>query len=528
MAIFLSVIGCKESNSDIYYEGENQFLEIYKERNPNLPLILSKPRIHTKNAFSPALSFTDYLGRSFKTNFYPYESMDNIGYPIIDMSKLKVDKPTWVTTKPIKRSRTTSFSYAGFDRYEETSLITEKIRRGFELDLGIFKIGKKKAITKVFSSAIANEEKSIFGQLDVEIIDAVHDILLNSNRITQITLNYLDASFRDDLYNMMPEETFSSYGGFILSNLVTGGRASALYSGYSSHSSSTSAESKEQDMSANIAASFNFKNNEGGGSIGFGFGNGFSDTTSMSQNISQFKLAVVTLGGRYGLSGFTVPQNIDKVTINLSDWANSLNDASTHTMVDIQNDGLTCISDFILEKNLKERFEKLYSGNATNNTHTLTEPIIYIKRQSDPFVGKVIIITLRTRFGDDVVLYGSPEKSIVPSLSNLISEYGSIFDIKFQSNTSTFGYEPGIVKINMNIPENISPAYLKKMRVYTDIANGMTYILSFNDNSKYGFSIYTGNGDYLLDTYGIRNFIKSLPTVNINPYELLNYTLVAL
>ena len=44
-------------------------------------------------------------------------------------------------------------------------------------------------------------------------------------------------------------------------------------------------------------------------------------------------------------------------------------------------------------------------------------------------------------------------------------------------------------------------------------------------NKKYAFSIHK---DYLLDTYGLRDFVNSLPVTKISTEELFNYTIVAL
>ncbi|WP_418992661.1 hypothetical protein [Alistipes sp.] len=56
----------------------------------------------------------------------------------------------------------------------------------------------------------------------------------------------------------------------------------------------------------------------------------------------------------------------------------------------------------------------------------------------------------------------------------------------------------------------------------------MLYLLYNENGIKFGYSIYVGNGDYLLDTYGIRRWVETLPNTTISDNDLLNYTLIAL
>lgn len=66
------------------------------------------------------------------------------------------------------------------------------------------------------------------------------------------------------------------------------------------------------------------------------------------------------------------------------------------------------------------------------------------------------------------------------------------------------------------------------MKKYYDIDNKTLYLLYNENDKKVGYSIYMGEGDFLLDTYGIRQWVNTLLTTILTDNELLNYTLIAL
>lgn len=66
------------------------------------------------------------------------------------------------------------------------------------------------------------------------------------------------------------------------------------------------------------------------------------------------------------------------------------------------------------------------------------------------------------------------------------------------------------------------------MKKYLDTDNKILYLLYNENGKKVGYSIYMGKGDFLLDTYGIRQWVRSLPITSVTDNELLNYTLIAL
>ena len=65
----------------------------------------------------------------------------------------------------------------------------------------------------------------------------------------------------------------------------------------------------------------------------------------------------------------------------------------------------------------------------------------------------------------------------------------------------------------------------QKMKKFVDTKHNTTYLLYSEGEKKYAYAIHY---DYLLDTYAIRDFVNSLPTIQIDPQDLFNYTIIAL
>ncbi|MCD8185090.1 MAG: MAC/perforin domain-containing protein [Rikenellaceae bacterium] len=504
------LFSCNEKVSSEFEQPEfpietEEFIVI-RERNPDIPLILSMPRERNQTRNATPLEFDDYLGMSFKTDYYPFESVMNVGTPVIDIQKLTADNPTWATSRVYRNVEDDRFAYHGFDRYESNSTITRKVNSGFSINLGIFKIGKKKTMTEVFTENIVNQSTTVFGQVDINVYDAIYDLTLNSNRIRQVNDNYLHQDFLLDLYNMPVEETFRFYGGFVLSKFMTGGRATALYTGKGQNY--TTSQEIENEMTKNLSVSFSHKSDSVNGELGFGkkYGNG----SSLSNKISQFSTSVKTLGGQYGTASFTAAQDFENVEVNLTPWLQSLNDPKTHTIIDIFDEGLVPLTAFVLEDNLKNILQELYQ-TWIQQENPLQEPyLLCVLPMHYPQCGLFFL----TRFLDlscFIML-----KSSTTNWQELLDYAESILPdlpVKYTTNQEFFNR-------SLNLSDLTQP---KKV---IDRVNNKMYLLYAED--KVGLSIHLGYDGYLLDTYTIRDMADSIPESEFNSSEILNYTLIAL
>lgn len=480
------------------------------------------------------------LGRSFKVDYFPFENMQNVGEPIVDMKRLNADYD-WATILPLRESFSSVFSYSTFDRYQTTSTTSKKIYSGFEINFGLFKIGNKSAYYKYFTKTLIESSNAVFGQLDIEVNDAVYKLAVNSNRLKLIRKNYLESDFINDLNNLSPYELFTFYGPLVITNFITGGRATAIFAGISK--TMATGETLEKNMDIELASSFTFKKNEDG-TVSLGFGKGFTNGQVNTETFTQLDASLTTSGGAYGLGAFTTPSSIDNMNIDLTAWANSLNNNETHTMVDIQDSGLIPLSEFIVEANLKAQYRN-YVASGDLPSKMIIEPKLVHSYAYSQFGILVSCISLITRFNDRIVI--REDVMAHPSASQLVGTWRSeVFDqlcdtyaIKAEVEIlPDFDYNANIYNSQINIadclvltPESevrIGRPLESNMKKYYDIDNKTLYLLYNENDKKVGYSIYMGEGDFLLDTYGIRQWVNTLLTTILTDNELLNYTLIAL
>lgn len=214
-------------------------------------------------------------------------------------------------------------------------------------------------MTEIFSSTVTNNMQGVFGELNVAIDQNVYEMQYSTNIRAKIMENYLTTTFKDELYNTPMSEFYNNYGAFVLKKFITGGRATAFYVGLYKQEATTAV--KEKALDNEISGSFSFKNV--GASADLSFGKNSSGSGSSTENgVTELSMAIETVGGSPAYPIFTIPQKLEDVNIDLSQWMASLTDKTTHSIVDIADEGLVPISEFILEKNMKDRIGLYMKG----------------------------------------------------------------------------------------------------------------------------------------------------------------------
>lgn len=537
LIILLIVSSCKKNQDHQNSEVEGSSKDILlQDRDPNIPLVLMNNKNEKKDKTSinsipdQVLDLRYYLGRSYALNTNLDGNPESVKFRVIDIERFLNENPGYYLPKDIGTSEAISFSYTSFDRYENKSNYTKKITSGFSLNLGLFSLGAKHSMTEVFSSNKVNEDKRIFGELSVKVKGVAYSFLNTSNVKHQIATKYLDKTFLNEIYNTPTGEFLDSYGTFILTDFLTGGKTNALYSGI--YSKETSDTSKETDMDNSINASYGFKvgkDADGKVSGDFGFGKKNSGSSSISKEISDLTMSVRTVGGSKTFGSFTVPKKIEDIDINLSSWVSSLNDRATHNIIGINDNGLSPITDYILEENLKQGIQKHHLGYM--NVRSFQEPKIEIRKiRINNNQLALMCMYLVTRFGDQIMFQSTtPADGFVRIGDNakfmevanrFKGTKGDHYKIKITANTTEY-YLGGNNTVNVNFAD-LKEGEMKK---FTDANSGITYLFQSGENKKLAYAIHD---DYVLDTYGIRAWVNSMPTENISSRTLAEYTIVGL
>ena len=509
----IAVSACTKEEDVLSFDGD---VKVLKERDPNSPLILFQKQYVTPDLTTRAtkVTFDDYLGRSFRATAYPYADEENLRFAVVDIKKLEAAHKDYFNVHRIGHSVVNAFSFASFDRYQEKSQVVKKVNSGFSINVGLFKIGHKRKMTEIFGSTITDNTQNIFGELNIAIDQNFYEMQYSSNISEIIMKDYLTATFKDELYNTPIEEFYKNYGAFVLTGFVTGGRATAFYSGI--YKQEATATVKEKALDNEINASFSLKNVGASADLSFGK-NSSGSGSSTESGVTEISMAIETVGGSPAYPIFTVPQKLEDVNLNLSQWMASLADTATHSIVDIADGGLVPISAFIMEKNVKNRLGLCMKGDAMQ--HLLKEPQIIFER--------ILSASSSTTTNCNVYLYTRNHEFItldhvsVPNIDFWIEKeserYSRIYGLTIKVNKRIGkSFIESIKKFNYDAP------LMERSFCYKS-ADGAVYLL--DPVQKVGYSLHN---DYLLDTYAIRSFVKLLPTHDLTFEELRKYILIAL
>lgn len=542
----------------------NEKVLVIKERDSRYPLEFPQRNKTRSTMTSPKASSPEYdLSSTYKLDYFPLGTAQNLGIPTIDIKKLKESPHSiYIDTKNIGIQTAEAFSYTAFDRYTHKSKETEKISHGANLDLKLFSIGNKGTIEKIYTTEVANENNRAYGQLDIEIIGQKHILATSSNSLNNIKLNYLHPTFRDELYSLTMGEFIKQYGALILTNFYTGGRVTAIYSGI--YSSNELTETKEKNIEESINASYGSKKDTTSGGGSFGIGRNYFDETKMTKKFTNMSLSVKAIGGNLSFPTFSSPQGITQVNIDLSGWMASMNSPSSYRMIDIEPGGLHPLSDFVLEANI-ERHIRVYLAQGDLGAMEIQEPYIEILRREIQGI-TLLITSLVTKNEDRVSLdiknvskvSESQKLEYIKEIANEKSKvYGlriiqrthisdtdgigpiNFFDMAFynenlffkyidtENDTMYLLYKGSKAKSSKTIGDrkDFIKNILHSTKAETEDKNGVLISVP-DEEGKYGLSIYKYKRT--LNLYGLTDFVAKLPTININKEDLLDYMIVSL
>jgi len=527
-------------------------ITILEKRASKTPFYLSNKEFNTKKNLSPTkiaglsgianipdiLDIRYYLGRSYNFTNSDFGSPDGVGFPVIDIEKLLADHPDYYASLSLREAEATSFSFTSFDKYTELSNKTTTTSGGFSLNLGLFKLGAKHKYENVFSSSKVNETNRVFGELNAYIRDASYKILTTDNVKSKITEDYLRPDFLDELYNNPMGKLIENFGSYVITNFNSGGRATALFTGISTSNDDSATKTRSMDNS--ITASYGFKKADSShaGNLNFGIGNVNGSTIASANKISDFVASVKTYGGEFGFGTFTIPKKIDDININLNSWASSLNDRSKSVLVEFNQGGLVPLSDFLLEENFKQGFRAHILGGI--NKQNFIEPRIEIKTEAGGFLDAYLV----TRFGDYISIsdtYGielTRDHDVFMKVANKYKESKkNFYKINIIAN------DDDILVSNNSVVVRLSGINELQMKKFINPKNNTVYLLFNGDvpqidyidgevvktsdaiKRKYAFAIHD---DFVLDTYGIRDWVNGMATTQISFDELKTYVIVGL
>ncbi len=525
-------------------KGENHPSSIIlQERDPSLSKIWSKERPRHHISSREYIPLGNYMGRGYTVGNSIIGDNDNLSDPVIDLTKLRAKFST--PTSSIKKldTKIRKNSYVTFDRYEEKTSLTETVKTGFNLDLKVFSLGKKKTQTTTFKTTNIKEDNRVYGEAEIEIRHAVHTLNIVPVVLKTIGIDCLDDIFLASLYYTPISEILDYYGPLVVTGYYTGGRASALY--VASRNMTSSFESTERDMTEYISASFSWgkeglpKDSLSSASGSLDFGKNTGNSISKDNTVKNMYCAVKTSGG-IGNIDFEC-KSYEELNIDLTSWLRSIENEDNHVLIGLKENkkGLVGLSEFVIEENFKQRIQDTHLGY-TYNSDLLTEPFIeimkvYARNTASGEKLYEIAPVLHTRQQDLIILSDGKSSTATDAelrannnnetfmqKSRVIAEAKGKFykcAIKANSNTTVNPY--------IRIPFNISlPGFDENnMYKFKNESTNIWYI--YNSEKKYAYSFY--DDSFILEAYGINEWINTIPEKSISTLSLAqNFKIIGL
>lgn len=515
---------------------------IVQKRNPNLPEVVTKvPTFEeglTRN--STTGSSDKFLGYGYKLyggNYIPSD-FDNFTHSILNIEAIKAYDESYVDEKNPNWNDQSSYTFYNFDDYTHFTTESKTIKTGFSLNLGFFSIGKKKTTVETFRTFINETMEQTYGEMNILFAHGKF-MLLNSSGSTKVyARQFLRRSFINNLYTSPISSVIDSYGDFVVVGYYTGGRAFAQYMGNAA--SSTNVEQRSKSLDTNITASLVYKGDSLNGSFGFFGKNGSFDSTVYKRN--DIFLRVKTLGGIQDETGVVnSTMALKDISIDLQAWRKSLNDSKNHTVIDLAQEGLFPMSDFVLEKNFQRRFDDT-SKNILLPVSRLYTPSIMITRvlkrtsTSGENLYEVAPV-LTTRQGDLIVL----SKGNATDAELKQNEDNSVFLEKAKAiATEKSNYFSPDIQISYNATKRINPSFRSPLCIVLDNFNENGFYKYYNEATnmeylydpitKLCFSFFADEGDEsMLEVYGLSDWASKLPEKRISIATLANlYTIIGL
>lgn len=525
LLILLFATSCSEELSDITInDTKNNSEIILQKRNPKLPSIWAKRRQFNKSRGDfGVIPVEKYMGRAYRIGNTILGDIMNVGAPVINIEQLQQTHPTYITSDYIRTAHSAFTSYSTYDRYEKQSTVTQKVSSGFNLNLGLFKIGRQKSTTEKFYDFLSNSQKSVFGETEIEVRHRKHELQTISSARKRMAANFLHEEFLDALYNVPLQEVIDEFGLFVITKYYSGGRASAMYYGIT-YANKTE-EFREKGMNVLMNASCKWNGGSDSASLELGNINGNIYNTIIEYNFSSTYYTVSTQGGSYS---YNIPaQNTLLNYTDLSSWLESLNNENTHVLTGFMDQGLYPISDFILEENFKQRINDTHSEYITSSE--LHEPFIeiakvYVRTSGGEKLYKAAPV-LHSRQGDLLILSDGLDQSTDEALrannnnttfmqraNTITANKSQYYQCRIEANPTK------IINPILRIPLNFDISNLNESRMckFKNPDTEMWYI--YDPVGKIAYSYYFD--EYILEVYGILDWINSIPEKSISMTSL--------
>lgn len=592
--LLLSLVACT-SEQGPKKDTEDPRGELIYARSQEAPIILCKtPKENSLRSAIP-YSVDQYIGFTYNPEHGIIGDQECFKRQIFDIDRFEKENPRGVEILSMKDTKADYNVFASgeslikniVDKYTSTHKV------GF--DILFFKIGYEKTFSRIFHKHVEYQKNQVRGVLNVLCQDARYTLDRSPILDNDLQHKYLSKSFLDNLYNRPFDKLFSTdgiYSPSVITRYIAGGKADVLFEGVTKKSIEST--SLEEDLRETIEASIHVSasdlklspKSETGTKSSYlrnqdddrddprdeeEPGNSSSSNQSgETKNLDTLKVSYRTIGGGYAMA-FSAPMKYGNLKVDLTPWVNSLNDKSTHVLIDIPDGGFTPISEFIQEENFRKRikyeayntgFSEPYIEIRLGDNGEIFRTTYYETTPSFPYKSpQPLYLILHTRHGDEISLRPIHEndksfwqaqyedeynrkvkeiadyahkyynldirKTFYSNISNIFEDFGEISPMK--QMRSIGGNKLKVVPTISIKMFGLKEGQLKRCKhpYYYDEAKGlfMQYLYFVEGNKRYAFAIYE---PYILDTYGLRKLFENAKEEALSIHDLRHFRIIGL
>lgn len=530
MLLLVSSVSCTKQNLSNENQGSSSIapdIEIIQERDQEYPWdpdMFENNFLRTRNSAEQTVAPSDYAGRVWSLRYFPVDNPENAGIKVIDVdSYIKQHDGDALIDINLRKTATIMFTFADYDRLLTKTDYSTTVSTGSSFSLFGIKAGANLDFNTTFGEETERETQNVYGYFEYRYDGMKYTLVLPDVEYEKkfIAAQYTSDDFKWALSSYTPQSFVNKFGAYLLTNYLTGGKANIEYLGRMTNTSSS--QSSEDAMEIAMSATL--------GSLGSSNVKFEYDAETYKKVESKFqsvRIATKSIGGDPNHNAASVTP-INQFSVDFSDWAKTLTDYSKHTVTKIYPGGLIPLSDFVLERNLKNMFAQIYRSESVPDKQ-FVEPVIEVTKGGSstalPGLSGIpekwsVRFTLTTRYGDKLVLAKLTDVSKEEAdrfMAEKCTEFKEIFGTKIVSkaanslliDSESTGTDIPVVQIkNKYIYFGVN--YMSK---YTT-PSGVTYLVYDSpDESK--VYVYTVHDDFVKYAYGLYEFIDTLPEKELN------------
>lgn len=523
-------------------------------RRTDAPIVLTLPSIEDESlrATDEALEPYLFFAKSYAPEVAISNSLDCFRKPVFDIERLLRKDSKVLAFTSLRRMEASYFSFTNTKSYEKHLKESNSNTTGLSVNiLGLFTIGTEKTISNSFNEDYTESNTNVYGIASINYDYGRYWFSSDAFTRREIRWNYLNTRFLNDLYGSPLAENFGSrYGSLIADQLLVGANAEAIFYGTSKYARAQASQEKALNEVIHAGIKIPLKDDTIGANTQDSTGFSWDKEILDKNDFSSINIVARTNGNGLQVP-FSYPKGITDFNVDFSPWFASLKGPEDFTIT--RTEQFKPLSEYVFEENFRQRIE------TQDFNRNFREPKIYITNgysNVTPILGgsKELYVTLKTRYGDDILLrpiHADDEKwwsvESKEELDAKARELAGVLKDRYNLEIVSY-YQPPIRRIDSGkiIPLTFNPESIRGLKPHYDLIqipfygmNEMKMTKCYHKGYKMDFLLYDGGkgrryafaiyDKSFIGTYGLEKIYQRAPLVDFpEEYIIDNYVVVGL